>query len=338
MDIMKSSQREWVSWIRDHRHISHEVSRAAGLSLHKDFLSIPVRDTEGNVLFRKYRRDPNSTVGPKYRYDRGATASLYGAETLCDLPPGDTVIVVESELDSLALRTLGYNAVSGTGGAGTWRDEWTELLAPFKVTFFYDADVAGIEGMVRASSKVPESRIALMPVQYGKDATEVIHNGNTHDLSEAIASASAWGFPHPDMESKEKMARYRDLGKRVSAMRADLLASDTGTPFHINIIGDWIDKEVAKLRAEVSSRDPVRKRDDLTSDIERARTFPIKRLIKVNREKKALCLAHQDSTPSMHVYDDHAYCFVCQTRFSPIDVYMTINKVDFKTAVAALQP
>ena len=36
---------------------------------------------------------------------------------------------------------------------------------------------------------------------------------------------------------------------------------------------------------------------------------------RIGRDGKISCPLHQDKTPSLHVYDDHAYCFSCKTRF-----------------------
>ncbi len=36
---------------------------------------------------------------------------------------------------------------------------------------------------------------------------------------------------------------------------------------------------------------------------------------KIGRDGKISCPLHQDKRPSLHVYDDHAYCFSCKTRF-----------------------
>ncbi len=77
--------------------------------------------------------------------------------------------------------------------------------------------------------------------------------------------------------------------------------------------------------------------DAITDDmIARAKAYPIKDIIKVNRAHKAVCPWHDDRNPSLHVYHDHVYCFVEGRAGDSIDVYMSLNKCDFKTAVKAL--
>jgi DNA primase len=54
---------------------------------------------------------------------------------------------------------------------------------------------------------------------------------------------------------------------------------------------------------------------------------PLEELLQVNGHRKVLCIAHDEQTPSMHVYDDHAYCFACGFRGDVVDVYGRINNI-----------
>lgn len=85
---------------------------------------------------------------------------------------------------------------------------------------------------------------------------------------------------------------------------------------------------------EESATPVVRKPDTIdNTDIERARMVPIAALIKVTPMKKALCLWHTDRHPSMHVYKDHAYCFVCNKHADAIDIVMARYNLKFVEAV-----
>ena len=72
--------------------------------------------------------------------------------------------------------------------------------------------------------------------------------------------------------------------------------------------------------------------------IERAKEYPISDLIEVNRAHKALCLFHQDTRPSMHIFpDNHYHCFVCGARGDSISIYRALNpNATFKEAINAL--
>lgn len=330
MDI-KTSHTEWVTWLAAERHISLDIATKAGLTPYNNELSIPIRDMDGNLLFYKHRRSFKTSNGMKYRYDKGATAALFGIETLKDLPEKSTVIVTEGELDALAMRTLGYSAVSSTGGAGTWNDSWSALLALFDVVILYDADNAGINGTLRVASRTPNARIAWTPVEFGKDPTDVIRSGHTSELVRAVIDSERYYVPEQD--TPKRLEALRRIQAKLLTERGILLAHPLKTPFHIDIALAWIESEINRERA--TEKKAVFQRDG--TDLQRARSYPIKNLIKINSQHKAKCLWHDDKEPSMHVYaDNHTYCFVCQKRADVIDVYMVLNNCDFKTAMTAL--
>lgn len=56
----------------------------------------------------------------------------------------------------------------------------------------------------------------------------------------------------------------------------------------------------------------------------------------INSEKKISCLYHSDSTPSMQIYSDHAYCFSCGTKIDPIDFVMHVKSCSWKDALEIL--
>lgn len=334
MDSTKTSPKEWALWLERERHISDAVFKEADLMIHRGELAIPVRDIEGKLLFYKYRRSFKSEEGPKYRYDSGATAALYGAETLKNLKPGEIVVITEGELDALAIRSLDHHAVSSTGGAGTWREEWSALLAGFSVVILYDADGAGVEGALLVASKLPGAKVAWLPVLYGKDPTEIIHAKRTAELAMAVLDAREYHVPH--RESMGRLGALKRLQKVLVEEHNKEMADPEGTPFHVDFAQAWVEREIAAEKKAVRRIKRQGASGSMAEDIARARARAIPDLIKVNRQRKALCLWHTDKTPSLHVYADHAFCFVCGKRADAIDVYQELNHCDFKTAVAAL--
>lgn len=53
---------------------------------------------------------------------------------------------------------------------------------------------------------------------------------------------------------------------------------------------------------------------------------------------KYLCInpAHKETVPSLKVYEDHAYCFGCNTYFDTVKAYMVLHNTDRETAIRAL--
>lgn len=146
-----------------------------GLSGEENKLIIPIRDKDGKHLFNKYR-----ILEPKqYLYDKGSHATLFGTEFIT----GSWCVLCEGELDAVRLDSVGIPAVSGTGGCGTFNEEWLSLL-PESVLICYDTDTAGIEASLKVHHMIPNSRIINLPT--GKDITDYLMEHTKEDFWEII--------------------------------------------------------------------------------------------------------------------------------------------------------
>lgn len=335
MEQSKTSQEEWVSWLHE-RHIPRDIADAAGLKIQGEELAIPIRDISGHVVFYKHRRSFKTDAGPKYRYDIGASAALFGAENLKFLSSDEVLVITEGELDALAVRALGYKTVSSSGGAGTWKPEWNGILAGIdSPILLYDADRAGIVGALRVASILPHARIAWCPVEYGKDPTDVIISGHENDLLKAIGRAKRYQVPNAgDTNRLEALKSLRDVWLLE---RGELLQDREATPFHIDICLTWVEEEIyaeTRLRKMTERRPSV----EFSNDLERARAHPIPKLIKISRSGFAKCVHHREKSASMKYYpgDNHCYSFCCNKKSDAIDIYQALNNCDLKTAIAAL--
>lgn len=147
---------------------------------------IPVCDDRGRFLFNKYRRSPWSEEGPKYSYDKGATAALYG--TMFLLAEDKELWIVEGELDVLRAAAAGIKAVSSTGGAGSFTPEMAEWVrAGFfpRIKICYDNDEAGRKGVtnvIRQLGPLANPAIVVtLPEWVGEhgDLTDYLNNQAT---------------------------------------------------------------------------------------------------------------------------------------------------------------
>ncbi len=75
---------------------------------------------------------------------KGAKASIYPAAVLKERLLH--VLICEGEFKALLLNQHGFPAVSGSGGAGTWKREWNALFAGLNVILAFDADEPGRQG------------------------------------------------------------------------------------------------------------------------------------------------------------------------------------------------
>ena len=152
------------------------------------WITIPVTNTEGAYALLKLRKDPEDTsdVSKMMVYPKGAQHQIYGWEMLKGQI--SDLVICEGELDRLILLAKGIPAVTGTGGAGTFKDEWVpHFLKAEKVYICFDSDDAGRTGAVKILSRLLEIghegvfRIELPDMGDGlKDVTDylVTHGGN----------------------------------------------------------------------------------------------------------------------------------------------------------------
>lgn len=118
-------------YLRDNRLLNDETIDhfQLGYMERKDgrWITIPVTDRDGNVLFMKLRQDPFNPIDgqPKYK-STGGEASIFNAQILKDKP--DMLVITEGEFDCMVLHSLGVPAISSTAGAGTFKPAWIDQL------------------------------------------------------------------------------------------------------------------------------------------------------------------------------------------------------------------
>jgi hypothetical protein len=141
----------------DNYQLGYMQQRGAG------WITIPVTDHTGGVLFLKQRQDPfhPNEKQPKYK-STGGDASIFNAQILGDKP--DALVICEGEFDCLVLTGFGVPAICSTAGAATFKNEWIDQL--YFVREFYvllDNDEAGHAGadslIVKLAAAHPTSSV-----------------------------------------------------------------------------------------------------------------------------------------------------------------------------------
>jgi KaiC/GvpD/RAD55 family RecA-like ATPase len=195
---------EWAgrarNYLRAARCLSEEAIKSFGLGLYVDeqgnpvlsdagrpYVTIPLHDKDGkcvNVRFRSIGvagtcEHCSSNTGCKkcreYRVCQGRPLPLFGANRLTG-DPANPVLITEGEFDVIAMWDYGFqvNVVSGTGGAGTWLEDWLDLLEPYhSLISLYDPDESGEKGWKAASAKLGTYRCSRATLP-GKDPNECL--------------------------------------------------------------------------------------------------------------------------------------------------------------------
>lgn len=155
----------------------------------KPWITIPIKDIYGNYAFFKLRQDP-AFGDDKITYPKGAEAQLYDWQTLENA--GGSLVICEGELDRLALVSKGITAVTGTHGAGTFKENWVEPVRKCgKVYICFDLDDAGRKGAERVAKMLEAAgadqiNVITLPPELGEhgDITDYFakHGGTVEDL------------------------------------------------------------------------------------------------------------------------------------------------------------
>lgn len=114
-------------------------------------------------------------------------------------PEQEEVYVFEGEIDAMCALSLGLNATTATGGAGTWREDFNEHFKDKHVFVCYDIDSAGRIGskavgsyISKVAAEVKTVFLDLDPEKYPKgDFNDyVVHEHKTLDNFLALANNS----------------------------------------------------------------------------------------------------------------------------------------------------
>lgn len=322
--------------------IKQDVFTAYGLTSNEWRINIPVYSKDGKFLFNKYRmlKDPDR----KYSYDKGASVSLFGINKVKE--GEELLFITEGEMDALAMVSLGMLAISTTGGAGSWRTEFSEILNELKVQkviICYDRDDAGIFGMFRVFRHLCSTyngtvSMALIPAFFvdgnkGKDIGEFLYM--KHSLSEIIEL----NLPPIYDETYTKTKRINQIKKTIKVLNDFEISEEYRTYDRV-----YIDQIRSSLLIEYKN---IKKQYNKvlinSANIEKVKDIPITDFV-IFHDKKARCLFHDDKNPSM-IYNDFKHkdypntikCFSCGKFGSVIDIIMAQQNLDFSNAIRWLK-
>lgn len=342
-----------IDWLHA-RGITDAVLTANSIDWNGTHIIIPIYDPAGNFLFNKYRRDPfGPTDAPKYKYEAGSTAHLFNAHKL---DQKHSVIICEGEMDALRLESAGYIAVTSTGGAGTFKDEWLPLLAGKDLYVSYDNDEAGLKGATKLLTKLPAKMVLIPRAEGVKDITDYLKIGGSFPI--LLEQAQAFPFlsePTPEFkDTKGVEAHIKKIKNHLKdIMEQEHDAKQTNKPFrHLDMVKELLitaiynlNREIRRFRhsgktAEMPDNDDGRITDE---DIARAKEIPIETLyIGKLREQggRAIgkCPFHNEKSASFVIYlqQNRMYCFGCFARGDSIDFIRKQDNITFIEAVKKL--
>jgi DNA primase len=289
-------------WLQANK-ITKQVQQDFGIFFNNDIV-IPVHDIDGNFIFNKYRRSPLSNEKPKYWYDKGSKVSLYGIDKAKD---SKTILITEGEKDCLVAWSHNIPAVTSTGGANSFQDEWKDLFTDKEVIICLDNDEAGANGMVKILEIIPHAKVLFLPKDFKDIADYVMANGDLHNL----------------IKTAKYLNTLEDINEDLGARRGLMLP----VFFH----EAYIHKHT-KVNRYTENK-------SFSSDrVTRAKEYPVTNLLEF-RQNKHQCLWHNEKDASLHYFKktNSCYCFGCSKVADAIDIYMKLHNCTFKEAVEKLQ-
>lgn len=162
-----------MDYMLETRGITEETLRRFKIGWDSDRFTIPIYDTMGHcVNIRRYLPEAPNKQPKMISYKTGmGTARPFPIKNIRE---SDTILIVEGEMDCLLMNQLGYNAITTTGGAETWKANWNSLFKDKSVLICYDVDRAGINGAAKVSKNIlgiaKEVRIISLPILDPPDA------------------------------------------------------------------------------------------------------------------------------------------------------------------------
>src|SRR3989304_3965942 len=144
-------------------------------------------------------------------------------------------------------------------------------------------------------------------------------------------------FPKKEMQiiKRDKQSEFNELNN----IRAMMLSA-TPLWFWSTFWESLHEKAFKRLkRALYMLSQPKKDYNEIISgwEIEKARAYPISKLLPVNKQNFALCPFHNDNHPSLYCKNNWMHCFSCGWHGDTIQFIMEREKISFKEAVLKLQ-
>lgn len=134
-------------WIKDSK-------RSMGMYVGRDQqgrLTFPYFDEDGNVIGIKHHKGKNGE--PPY-WEGDGKCKWYGLQLLKGFDRNKPLYICEGERDCLRMLSIGYQATSGSAGAGSTPKDMIPISGFTKYIIIYDHDSAGNDGAEKLARKM----------------------------------------------------------------------------------------------------------------------------------------------------------------------------------------
>lgn len=153
--------------------------------------TIPVTYRGVCYAIRRRRSEIDDGMDGKYVMAKGSRVGVFNADILST--PFDRslpLFIVEGEIEAMLLDQLGFQAVSSTGGASTWKEHWARYVAHIpRIVVIYDNDEPGQTGAGKVRSCIRRARLWHWPEGF-------------NDGGEFLPTSAAWDWITTHLQEK----------------------------------------------------------------------------------------------------------------------------------------
>jgi hypothetical protein len=181
------------------RRIAKLANRGGGSNLRSRIITVyPYEDAKGRQRYQQVRLEPKG-----FRFRRPAENgewiwNLNGVvKILYRLPEvlaAEEVYIAEGEKDVETLRSCGLVATCNPGGAGKWRDEYSQVLKNKKIIILQDDDEPGrkhAQAVADSLSHYAADVRIIPPFPNAKDVTQWVEQGGTKRRLEKLVAGTS---------------------------------------------------------------------------------------------------------------------------------------------------
>ena len=152
-------------------------------------LIIPYQDAEGNIV-NLQGRNIDTDREPKYRLLSGIAVPLYNIRALKDTAPGSPVYLCEGAIDALSCYQLGLEHPVAVAGVNNFKDDYFNILEPYKVIIAGDKDAAGKDLYLRIKKEYLKRGKEIHALDYDRLKKDYnITGGDVKDLNDIARQA-----------------------------------------------------------------------------------------------------------------------------------------------------
>lgn len=201
---------EACNHITGYRGLDLRTIKKYRLGLRSGRIVIPIQNRFGMwVDCRKRTFNPKDRRAKVSSWKRGyGGARLFPIQVVFE---NNNLILCEGEWDALLLNRYGFHAFTVTGGAGTWKEEFTKYLHNKRVAIIFDNDPAGKRGAEKVANKIAPiaSLVKIVELSFkgrGKDVSDwLLDEGSAAELQQLITKTKSLPKPSDILNSEDDL-------------------------------------------------------------------------------------------------------------------------------------